>query len=566
MKNNIFKLLMAAGILLGGACGCGKDDTTPSKGDYTPKEINVTISPESLLALEGGEAGEITIAATGKDAVNLTAEVTSAPEGWTAEIVGWAATAEGYEGKIAIVASPKTSSGSIWVAVKDSTGEVRAESCKVACKGIDAGDDPYSTPAAQCTVKAEQVGGSPVACNVVLTPTEQVSKFYYVCYSRKYIEKIAFFNQDIDWRTSIRDGIVKQLNESTFDYWYRETTAFRYDEEDDGENEVPLTPNSEYYVLVVAQLKDGSYADLEMTHLQTLPKSEREYVPEPAEHVKITVEAMEYDDIILTVEPDDTVDCFRYGMVDDYKIEDYVELYGKGWNVGYTDLWMYNLKYYYPVVSPESIITGKHTYEFPNLTPSKTYHLLIVYVDKAGETHLEVTDIRTPDKTPLVGKPAVAIVQKAITDKTVTFAFTPNADCGRYTVDIWSESDEKDFKAEYREGFPQMVIYYANRYGKVLDEAAEVTLDINDFYPMSTGNTRYWTSNNYELVVMPFDKNYTYDDTAITYTPIRYTGGTTTSALKELSSVRKFTVEKAAETPERAWATQKRAKITIINK
>ena len=266
------------------------------------------------------------------------------------------------------------------------------------------------------------------------------------------------------------------------------------------------------------------------------------------------------------MEPDETVDCFRYGMVDDYKIEDYVELYGKGWNVGYTDLWMYNLKYYYPSVSPDSIITGKHTYEFPNLTPSKTYHLLIVYVDKAGETHLEVTDIRTPDKTPLVGKPAVAIVQKAITDKTVTFAFTPNADCGRYTVDIWSESDEKDFKAEYREGFPQMVIYYANRYGKVLDEAAEVTLDINDFYPMATGYTRYWTSNDYELVVMPFDKNYTYDDTAITYTPIRYTGGTATSALKELSSVRKCTTEVAKETPERAWAAQKRLKIEIMNK
>ena len=566
MSNNIIKLFVATVALLAGAA-CGKDSTNdnPGGGDYTPKEINVAFAPEELLSLEGSERGEVALTATGKDAADLTAKVTSAPEGWEAEVVDWAKTADGYAGKLAIKASAKTSSGAIWVAVEDKTGEVRAKSLKVACKGIDAGDDPYSTPAEQCYVKAVQVGGSPVACNVVLTPTEQVSKFYYECYTRKDLDKLEFFYQG-DWRTDLRNGIANQLNEATFDYWLKKETAFRFDEVDDGENEVPLTPNSEYYVAVAVQLKDGTYADLEITHLQTLPKSEREYVPEAAEHVKVTVDAIDYDDIILTVEPDDTVACFRYGMVDNYKIEEYIELYGKSWNVGYSDLWFYNLKYYYPQVYPEGLLTGKHTYEFANLTPSKNYHLLITYLDQAGEIHLEVTDILTTDKPAIVGKPAVKITQKAITESTVTFAFEPNADCKRYTVDIWSEADAADFKAQFREGFPQKIIEYANRYGKVLDNAEEVTLDINDFYPMATGYTRYWTSNDYELVVMPFDKNYTYDETAVTYTPIRYTGSTTAAAKREVSSLRKCVVEKAVETPERAWANvQKVAKTRIMN-
>ena len=565
MKNSILKLLMAAGILIGGACGCGKDSTTPSKGDYTPKEFTIAFAPESLLTLEGGEKGEATLTVTGKDAVNLTATVTSVATGWTAEIVDWAKSNDGYAGKLEIKASPKTSQGSIWVAVKDGEGNVRSKELPVACKGIDAGDDPYSTPAEQCTVKAEQIGGSPVACNFALTPSENVTKYYYQCYPRKEFEKLDFFYEG-DWRLGLRNGIINALNESTLDKWYKEAGVYRYDEQDDGENEIPLTPNTEYYVVVVAQLKDGSYSALEITHLQTLPKSEREYVFEPAEHVKITVDDLMYDGAVLTIEPDETVDCFRYGMVDNYKIEDYVELYGKGWNVGYTDLWMYNLKYYYPSVYPAGIITGKHTYQFINLTPSKTYHLLIVYVDKAGETHLEITDITTKDKPALKGTPRVTITQTAITESTVTFRFEPNADCGLYSVDIWSEYDELLFKNTYREGFPQKVIEYASRYGKLLDKAEEVTLDINNFYPMATGYTRYWTSDDYELVVMPFDKDEVYDDTAIKYLPIRYTGGTSTSAKHERSSLRKCTTEVAKETPERAWAAQKRLKIKIMNK
>ena len=292
MKNSILKLLMAAGILLGGTCGCGKDSTTPSNGDYTPKEFTIAFAPESLLALEGSEKSEATLTVTGKDAVNLTATVTSVATGWTAEIVDWAKSNDGYAGKLEIKASPKTSQGSIWVAVKDGEGNVRSKELPVACKGIDAGDDPYSTPAEQCTVKAEQIGGSPVACNFALTPSENVTKYYYQCYPRKEFEKLDFFYEG-DWRLDLRNGIVNTLNESTFDKWYKEAGVYRYDEQDDGENEIPLTPNTEYYVAVVAQLKDGSYSALEITHLQTLPKSEREYVFEPAEHVKITVEAME---------------------------------------------------------------------------------------------------------------------------------------------------------------------------------------------------------------------------------------------------------------------------------
>ncbi len=564
MNRNIIKVLVAAAMLV--ACfGCGKDDTTPSNNN-DPKEINIAFAPESLLTLEGSESGEVAITATGKDARDLTAKISSATAGWVAEIADWTATEAGYSGRVLITAPAKTSTGSIWVAVQKIDGsEFRAKELSVACKGIDAGEDPYSTPAEQCHVKAEQIGGSPVACNVALTPDEQVTKYYYTCYPRKEFEKYDFFYEG-NWRRDIRNSIVNQLNEATFDYWIKKATVFRYDEVDDGENEVPLSPNTEYYVAVVAQLKDGTYTDLEITHLQTLPKSEREYVPTPAEHVKVTSDLLDYDGTILTLEPDDSVECFRYGMVDDYKIEDYIALYGKSWNVGYTDLWMYNLKYYYPEVYPEGIITGKHTYIFDNLTPSKNYHLLIVYEDKAGDMHLEVTDIRTNDKPAVKGKPQVDITRKAITESTITFLFEPNGDCGRYTVDIWSESDAADFKAQYRESFPQMIIQYANRYGKVLDEATEVTLDINNFYPMASGYTRYWTSNDYELVVMPFDKEYVYDETAVTYLPIRYTGTTTAVAKRDTSAAHKCSVEKAVETPERGWTTKKAVKIKIMNK
>ena len=564
MIQHVIKALSIAGILFGGTCGCSKDGTTHAEGEYTPKNIVVEASPASLLSLEGGEQGSVALAATGNDAVNLTAYVTAVTDGWSAEIVGWSATGNGYAGTINITAPAKTSNGAIWIAVKDAEGEVRTKEIKVACRGIDAGDDPYSTPSEQCYVKAEQIGGSPVACNVRLTPNGSVKRYYYACYQRKEIEKFEFFYPGT-WRTDIRDGIIAQLNASSFDYWLKNSVVFRYDTIDDGETEMPLTPNSEYYVLVVVQLADGSYADLEISHLQTLPKSEREYEPAPAEHVAVKVEQTAYDNIIATVTPDETVECFRYELADDYDIGDYKALYGKSWNVGYLDLWMYNLKYYYPSVYPEGLITGEHTYQFTNCTPSKTYHLMITYVDKAGEMHLETTDIRTADKPAIKGSPQVAITQKAITETTVTFDFAPNGDCGLFTVDIWSESDTELFKAKYREGYPQILIQYASKYGMMLDKAAEVTLDINDFYPMATGYTRYWTSNDYHLVVMPFDKDEVYDETAITYTPIRYTGSTATIADKSKeSSGRPCIVEIAEETPARAWTRSKRVERIML--
>ncbi len=83
MNRNIIRVLVATAALLAGAA-CGKDSTgnTGGGGDYTPKEINVAFAPEELLSLEGSERGEVALTATGKDAADLTASVTSAPEGW----------------------------------------------------------------------------------------------------------------------------------------------------------------------------------------------------------------------------------------------------------------------------------------------------------------------------------------------------------------------------------------------------------------------------------------------------------------------------------------------------
>lgn len=475
-----------------------------------PGQMLMSLSCE-MLEMESGETRSVDVNVSGDGAkgVNLTFD---APQGWVVSSEEISSSKDGaYRFSVKVTSPYYTSKGEIVFEASNFSGEIVSAVVSLSNKGVDITDDPYSTPASVKSVQVEQFRGSQIAFNLRLLMGADVEKFYYGVMTRKEAEKYTVFLGD-DWMKSFRDSLIDSVNSMSFDHWFYSDHVVRY-----GTVDEPLEPGSEYYVYLVAKLKNGEYSNLEMTRVFTLPKFERNPQISPAKEVKVSDIDKSFDCLAARLTPSSSVQSFVYTMVDESAIAQYKDLFGNKWDEGFLDMRAY--KYTYEL--PQKRVQGSHLYQWPNLKSASKYYLLVVWFDLNDEPHLEMTSFFTDTRPEVAGAPSVSFTRVDFTSTTATYKFVPNSDCGAYTVDVWSEGDIALFSTQYADQWPQKLIEYASRYGGVLQGEQTVSLDINKFYPMADEQIRKWTDDTYMLVVMPFDKNGVYDDTAITYTHIK---------------------------------------------
>lgn len=502
--------------------GCSEmpdDPSNPTDNTLFDFEIEALSEPEPIPL---GESVEIDFSVTGSGVSDLTFEI-EASQGWSAEISVFVQDPKaGVLLTLRVTAPESEKDGEITVYAKHGiTDEIKSAFVKVSSyreTGPEDPEDPYSTQNNKVEIK--QTGFSQTAITVMARPIEDVDKYYFALLSE---EKIYEYSVRIgeDWSEAWRNSVYNQLNATLLDYWSYGDDVYRFNDYIDHtmEESIPLPPDKYYYVYTVVVLNDGSLGDLELTRVKTLPKDNSPFIPTPATHVAVACD-LTYDAVTANLKPDDRVYGYYFNLVDQHAVDDYIDIYGTKWDVGFLDKWNYYLKYEYGGL----LSYGPENYTWSNLVPASVYYLFVVYFDSDAILNLELTIITTPSKDPVMGEPRVKVTERSRDESTATFLFEPNSDCGKYTVDIWSESDLDDWREKYGYRYVQELINYAVRYGRITEGTQLITLDINDFYPMASGSRRKWTDNKYDLVVLPFDKNGVYDETGITYTHIGHTG------------------------------------------
>lgn len=511
--NIIKRVSILSALAIAAACS-GDNDPAPAPTPET-EEFEILLQQQQL-SLTTGESAAVAFVVTGRGAHDLTLS-TQTDRGWQSEISSLVETASaGYSGEITVTAPDQAGQNKVWLTARTSSGEIRSVSMEAEAVAPRP-DDPYSTPKEQCTVMVDPFGGSQAAISVHISMTSQVARYYYNLISE---EDIRIREQYIgeDWREIFRDGIVENLTQTQIDYWTYKDKTYRFTGYGTY-GDIAFTPDTRYYVYIVAQLADGSYSDLELTAASTLPMYSEDFTPAGASEVAVEA-SISFGTISVSLSPSAAVESYYYDLVDQAAVNGYRQLYGNRWDVGFLDKWSYAMTYDYP----DRLSRGADMWTWGNLTPDRQYYLFVVYFDMQHVMHLELTAYRTPVKDAVTGSPGVKVERLAIDASTVTFHFTPNDDCGKYTVDIWSEPDLALWREKYADTFYQELIEYAMNYGRISVGEQTVTLDINDFYPMQTGYTRTWNDNDYTLVIMPFDCNSVYDENGISYTPIRLGG------------------------------------------